>query len=207
MANCDVFDLDKNKVGSVVVEPDIFESPVKEHLLHTVVRWQLANRRSGTASTKTRGEVSGGGRKPWKQKHLGRARQGSIRSPQWRKGAVVFGPRPRDWSYDIPKKVRRQALKSALSIKHSSGKLFIIREFNLPEISTKSVVEFIKRFELDKTLILINDKNENLRRSARNLKSLKILNIDGLNVYDLLRFDFLVITEDSLLRLREVFRS
>jgi large subunit ribosomal protein L4 len=207
LANCDVFDLDKNKVGSVVVEPDIFESPVKEHLLHTVVRWQLANRRSGTASTKTRGEVSGGGRKPWKQKHLGRARQGSIRSPQWRKGAVVFGPRPRDWSYDIPKKVRRQALKSALSIKHSSGKLFIIREFNLPEISTKSVVEFIKRFELDKTLILINDKNENLRRSARNLKSLKILNIDGLNVYDLLRFDFLVITEDSLLRLREVFRS
>lgn len=207
MPNCDVFDLDKNKVGSVVIDPDIFESPVKEHLLHTVVRWQLANRRSGTASTKTRGEVRGGGRKPWKQKHLGRARQGSIRSPQWRKGAVVFGPRPRDWSYDIPKKVRRQALKGALSIKHSDGKLFIIREFNLPEISTKSVVEFIKRFELDKTLVLINDKNENLRRSARNLKNLKILNIDGLNVYDLLRFDFLVITEDSLLRLREVFRS
>jgi large subunit ribosomal protein L4 len=205
LSNCDVFDLDKNKVGSVVIDPDIFESPVKEHLLHTVVRWQLANRRSGTASTKTRGEVSGGGRKPWKQKHLGRARQGSIRSPQWRKGAVVFGPRPRDWSYDIPKKVRRQALKSALSIKHSDGKLLIIREFNLPEISTKSVVEFIKRFDLGKTLVVINDKNENLRRSARNLKNLKILNTDGLNVYDLLRFDFLVITEDSLLKLREVF--
>jgi large subunit ribosomal protein L4 len=207
LPNCDVFDLNKNKVGSVVIDPDIFESPVKEHLLHTVVRWQLANRRSGTASTKTRGEVSGGGRKPWKQKHLGRARQGSIRSPQWRKGAVVFGPRPRDWSYDIPKKVRRQALKSALSIKHRDGKLIIIREINLPEISTKSVVEFIKRFELDKTLILINDKNENLRRSARNLKSLKILSTEGVNVYDLLRFDFLVVTEDSLLRLREVFRS
>jgi large subunit ribosomal protein L4 len=205
LSNCDVFDLDKNKVGSVVIDPDIFESPVKEHLLHTVVRWQLANRRSGTASTKTRGEVSGGGRKPWKQKHLGRARQGSIRSPQWRKGAVVFGPRPRDWSYDIPKKVRRQALKSALSIKHSDGKLLIIREFNLPEISTKSVVEFIKRFDLGKTLVVINDKNENLKRSARNLKNLKILNTDGLNVYDLLRFDFLVITEDSLLKLREVF--
>jgi large subunit ribosomal protein L4 len=205
LSNCDVFDLNKNKVGTVVIDPDIFESPVKEHLLHMVVRWQLANRRSGTASTKTRGEVSGGGRKPWKQKHLGRARQGSIRSPQWRKGAVVFGPRPRDWSYDIPKKVRRQALKSALSIKHSDGKLLILREFNLPEISTKSVVEFIKRFDLSKTLIVINDKNENLRRSARNLKNLKILNTDGLNVYDLLRFDFLVITEDSLLRLREVF--
>jgi len=118
---------------------------------------------------------------------------------------VVFGPRPRDWSYDIPKKVRRQALKSALSIKHSDGKLLIIREFNLPEISTKSVVEFIKRFDLGKTLVVINDKNENLKRSARNLKNLKILNTDGLNVYDLLRFDFLVITEDSLLKLREVF--
>jgi large subunit ribosomal protein L4 len=207
LSNCDVFDLDKNKVGSVVIDPDIFESPVKEHLLHTVVRWQLANRRSGTASTKTRGKVSGGGRKPWKQKHLGRARQGSIRSPQWRKGAVVFGPTPRDWSYDIPKKVRRQALKSALSIKHSDGKLFVIKEFNRPEISTKSGAEFVKRFELNKTLIVINDKNENLMRSARNLKNLKILNIDGLNVYDLLRFDFLVITEDSLLRLREVFGS
>jgi large subunit ribosomal protein L4 len=205
LPNLDVFDLDKNAVGSAVIDADIFESPVKEHLLHTVVRWQLANRRSGTASTKTRGEVRGGGRKPWKQKHLGRARQGSIRSPQWRKGAVVFGPRPKDWSYEIPKKVRREALKSALSIKHRDGKLLIIRELNLPEISTKNVVEFMKRFELNKTLIVINDKNENLRRSARNLKNLKILNMDGLNVYDLLRFDFLVITEASLLRMREVF--
>ena len=118
----------------------------------------------------------------------------------------MFGPRPRDWSYDIPKKVRRQALKSALSIKHRDGKLFIIRELKLPEVSTKNVVEFIKRFGLDKALILINEKNENLMRSARNLKNLKILNIDGLNVYDLLRFDFLVITEDSLPRLQEVFR-
>lgn len=207
MPNLDVFDLDKNTVGSAVIDPNIFEAPVKEHLLHTVVRWQLTNRRSGTASTKTRGEVRGGGAKPWKQKHLGRARQGSIRSPQWRKGAVVFGPRPRDWSYTIPKKVRREALKGALSVKHREGRLFIIREFNLPEISTKNVVEFMKRFGLGKTLIVINDKNENLRRSARNLKNLKILNIDGLNVYDLLRFDSLVITEDSLLRLREVFGS
>ena len=207
MASLDVFDLDKNTVGSAGIDPDIFEAPVKEHLLHMVVRWQLTNRRSGTASTKTRGEVRGGGGKPWKQKHLGRARQGSIRSPQWRKGAVVFGPRPRDWSYTIPKKVRREALKGALSVKHRDGRLFIIREFNLPEISTKNVVEFMKRFGLGKTLIVINDKNENLRRSARNLKNLKILNIDGLNVYDLLRFDSLVITEDSLLRLREVFGS
>lgn len=207
MPNYDVFDLDKNTVGSTVVDPDIFESPIKEHLLHTVVRWQLANRRSGTASTKTRGEVSGGGAKPWKQKHLGRARQGSIRSPQWRKGGVVFGPSPREWSYHISKKLRRQALKSALSIKHRDGKVLIIKEFNLPGISTKHLVEFVKRFELDKTLILINDKNENLRKSARNLKGLKILNLEGLNVYDLLRFNFLVITEDSLQRLQEIFGS
>lgn len=206
MPDFEVFDLDRNVVGSAIIDADIFESPIKEHLLHTVVSWQLANRRSGTASTKSRGEVRGGGRKPWKQKHLGRARHGSIRSPLWRKGGVAFGPRPRDWSYDIPKKVRRQALKSALSIKHRDGKLFVIRELKLAEVSTKNVVEFIKRFELDKTLILINDKNENLMRSARNLKNVKILNVDGLNVYDLLRFDFLVITEDSLVKLQEVFR-
>lgn len=207
MPNYDIFDLDKNTLNTTVIDADIFESPVNGNLLHTVVRWQLANRRSGTASTKTRGEVSGGGRKPWKQKHLGRARQGSIRSPQWRKGAVVFGPRPRDWSFEISKKVRRKALKSALSAKHRDGRLLIIRDFNLPEISTKQVVEFAKRFGLDNALILINDQNENLKRSARNVKNLKVLNVDGLNVYDLLRFNFLVITEDSLQRLQEVLRG
>ncbi|MFQ5788144.1 MAG: 50S ribosomal protein L4, partial [Thermodesulfobacteriota bacterium] len=179
----------------------------KEHLLHTVVTWQLARRRSGSASTKTRAEVRGGGAKPWKQKNLGRARQGSIRSPLWRKGGVAFGPKPRDWSFNIPKKIRRQALKSALSIKHRDGKILLIKEFNFSEIKTKQIEEFIKKFELDDTLILLNQENENLEFSARNLKSVKVIKVEGLNVYDILRFNCLVITEGAIQRLQEVYKN
>ncbi len=207
MPSYEVFDLDKNPVGSIEINSDLFEFPIKENLLHTVVTWQLAGRRSGSASTKTRGEVRGGGAKPWKQKHLGRARQGSIRSPQWRKGGVAFGPKPRDWSFKIPKKVRRQALKSALSIKHRDGKILVIKEFNFSEIKTRQIVEFIRKFELDDTLILLNEENENLKFSARNVKGVRILRLEGLNVYDLLRFSSLVITEDAIKRLQEVYKN
>jgi large subunit ribosomal protein L4 len=203
----DVYDMERKAVGSVEVDSDIFEFPIKEHLIHTVIRWQLAKRRSGTASTKTRAEVSGGGAKPWKQKHLGRARQGSIRSPQWRKGGIVFGPKPRDWSFDIPKKVRRQALKSAISLKHREGNILILRSLSLSQIKTKQVEEFINKFGLKRALILINDKNDNLKTSARNMKNVKILQLEGLNVYDLLRFDTFVLTEESLRRLQEVYRN
>ena len=164
MPQYDIYDLGKNKIGTVELDSAVFESPIREHLFYYVVNWQLANRRSGTASTKTRGEVSGGGRKPWRQKHTGRARQGSIRAPQWRKGAVIFGPRPRDWSYSIPKKVRREALKSALSLKHRDGNLLILKDFNLSEIKTKQVVNFLKKFELSRALVVINGNNE--RRTA-----------------------------------------
>jgi len=203
----DIYDLNRNTVGTVELDPKVFESPIKEHLFYYVVNWQLASRRSGTASTKTRGEVSGGGRKPWKQKHLGRARQGSIRAPQWRKGAIIFGPKPKDWSFSIPKKVRREALKSALSLKHRDGNIVILKDFNLTQIKTKLVAEFIKGFELDKALIVISGDNENLKRSARNLQNVKVLKSDGLNVYDLLRFDTLVMTEDSLLKVQEVLKG
>lgn len=207
MAQYSVYDLEKNKVSEIELDPEVFEAPIKEHLFYTVVNWQLANRRSGSASTKTRGEVSGGGKKPWKQKHTGRARQGSIRAPQWRKGAVIFGPRPRDWSYNIPKKVRRQALKSALSLKHRDGNILVLKDFNLAQVKTKQVVNFLKRFELDRVLILINEDNEILKKSARNLEEVKVLKADGLNVYDLLRFNSLVMTEDSLSRVQEVLRN
>lgn len=207
MAQYSVYDLEKNKVGEVELAPEVFEAPIKEHLFYYVVNWQLANRRSGTASTKTRGEVSGGGKKPWKQKHTGRARQGSTRAPQWRKGAIIFGPQPRDLSYNIPKKVRRQALKSALSLKHRDGNILILKDLNLPQIKTKQVVNFLKRFELDKALILINDDNDILKKSARNLEEVKVLKADGLNVYDLLRFNSLVMTEDSLSRVQEVLKN
>lgn len=207
MPHYDVYDLNRNTVGTVELDPEVFESPIKEHLFYYVVNWQLAGRRSGTASTKTRGEVRGGGRKPWKQKHLGRARQGSIRAPQWRKGAIIFGPKPRDWSFSIPKKVRREALKSALSLKHRDGNILILKDLNLPQIKTKLVSEFLKGFELSRALIVINGDNENLKRSARNLKNVKVLKSDGLNVYDILRFDTLVMTEDSLLRVQEVLKG
>ncbi len=203
----DIYDLNRNIVGKLELDPGIFESPVKEHLFYYVVNWQMAGRRSGTASTKTRGEVSGGGKKPWKQKHLGRARQGSIRAPQWRKGAVIFGPRPKDWSYNIPKKVRREALKSALSLKHRDGNIVILKDFGLPQIKTRLVVDFVKRFQLEKALIIINGDNDNLKKSARNLKSVKVLKSDGLNVYDLLRFNTVVLTEDSVLKVQEVFKG
>ena len=206
MPQLDVYDVGKSKVGKVDLESSIFESTVKEHLLHTVVNWQLAKKRSGTASTKQRGEVRGGGSKPWKQKHMGRARQGSIRSPQWRKGGVVFGPKPKDWSYSINKKTKRNALISALSLKYSEGVLIALNEFSLPEIKTKQVADFIKTFELKSALIVVTGENENLMKSAKNLKNIKVINVDGLNVYDVLKFDNLVVTEESLARTQEVLK-
>ena len=206
MPQLDVYDIEKSKVGNVDLDPSIFEAPVKQHLLHAVVNWQLAKRRSGTASTKTKGEVRGGGAKPWKQKHMGRARQGSIRAPQWRKGGVVFGPKPKDWSYNVNKKTKRQALISALSLKYSKGVLIALNEFNLPEIKTKQVADFVKRFELKSALIVVSGENENLLKSAKNLKNIKVIQVDGLNVYDLLKFENLIVTEESLARAQEVLK-
>lgn len=206
MPQLDVYDINKSKVGNVDLDPSIFEAPVKQHLLHAIVNWQLAKRRSGTASTKTKGEVRGGGAKPWKQKHMGRARQGSIRAPQWRKGGVVFGPKPKDWSYNVNKKTKRQALISALSLKYSEGVLIALNEFNLPEIKTKQVADFVKRFELKSALIVVSGENENLLKSAKNLKNIKVIKVDGLNVYDLLKFENLIVTEESLARAQEVLK-
>jgi len=202
----DVYDLGKSKVGNVDLDSSIFEAPVKEHLLHSVVNWQLAKKRSGTASTKTKGEVRGGGAKPWKQKHMGRARQGSIRAPHWRKGGIVFGPRPKDWSYSLNKKTKKNALISALSLKYSEGVLIALNEFALPEIKTKQVAEFVKTFELKSALIVVSGENENLIKSAKNLKNVKVIDVDGLNVYDILKFDNLIVTQESLARAQEVLK-
>lgn len=206
MPQLDVYDLGKSKVGNVDLDSSIFEAPVKQHLLHAIVNWQLAKRRSGTASTKTKGEVRGGGHKPWKQKHMGRARQGSIRAPHWRKGGVVFGPRPKDWSYSMNKKIKKSALISALSLKYSEGMLIALNQFSLPEIKTKQVSEFIENFELKSALIVISGENENLIKSAKNIKNVKVINIDGLNVYDVLKFKNLILTEESLARAQEVLK-
>lgn len=207
MPQLDVFNMEKSKVGTIDLDSSIFEAPVREHLLHTVVSWQLTKRRAGTSSTKERGEVSGGGKKPWKQKHLGRARQGSIRAPQWRKGAIIFGPKPKDWSYTLNKKSKRQALISSLSLKYSEGRMLALNEITLPSIKTRQVDEFIKRFGLKSALIIIGGDNENLLKSSRNMPNVKVLKIDGINVYDILRYDTLVMTEESLARAQEVLAN
>jgi len=205
VAELSVFDLERNEVGTISLSPEVFEAPVKEHLLYYVVNWQLAKRRSGTASTKTRGEVKGGSRKPWRQKGTGRARAGTATSPIWRTGGVVFGPKPKDWSFKLPKKVRRAALISALSFKSGEERVIVVKEFALPEIKTKQLSLFLNKFELKKALIVISDDNVNLLKSAKNLKAVKVLKIDGLNVYDILRFDNVVFTESSIKRLEEGF--
>lgn len=206
MPQLDLYDIEKSKVGSVELDSAIFEAPVKEHLLHTVVNWQLAKKRSGTASTKTRGEVRGGGAKPWKQKHMGRARHGSIRSPIWRKGGVVFGPKPKDWSYTVNKKTKRQALISALSLKFGGGSILALNEINLPEIKTKRVSDLIQKFELKSALIVVVGDNDNLLKSARNIKNVKVLKVEGINVYDILKFDTLIMTKESLTRAQEALK-
>lgn len=203
MPKASVYDLDKNKIEEIDLKADIFEAPVKEHLLHSVTNWQLASKRSGTSSTKTRGEVKGSNAKPWKQKGMGRARAGTRKSPIWRKGGVVFGPKPKDWSYSIPKKVRKSALKSALSKKLSEGSLFVLKDFDLPEIKTKQVSEFMKKFELPKALVVIDSNNENLAKSAKNMKEVKILKDEGLNVYDILKFNNVVILKNSVEKIEE----
>jgi len=203
MLQVDVYDIARKKVGTIELSSEIFEAPVKKHLLHEVVNWQLAKRRSGTASTKTRGEVRGGGAKPWKQKHTGRARAGSRRSPIWRKGGVVFGPKPKDWSYSIPKKVRKGALVSALSSRFSEGAIVVLDSFELPEIKTRQVAKFMKDFEFSQALVVVGSDNENLHKSARNIPDVKVLKDEGLNVYDLLRHKNIVMVRDSVERIQE----
>jgi large subunit ribosomal protein L4 len=200
----DVIDRQGMPVGKIEVDDRAFGAEVKAHLFHQVVRMQLANRRRGTASTKTRGEVSGGGRKPWRQKGTGRARQGSTRSPLWRGGGVALGPKPRDYSYTLPKKVRRAALRSALTLKQQDGLLKILDQLELPEPKTKQMVALLQTLGVEKSaLIVIADDNRNLQLAARNLPSAQVMRVEGVNIYDLLAHDFLICTQDALVKLQE----
>jgi len=173
--------------------------------LHDAVVSQLARRRQGTHDTKTRSEVRGGGRKPWRQKGTGRARHGTIRSPIWRGGGVVFGPHPRDYSYKLPKKVRRLALKSALSAKVNSGDIVVLDELRLEYPKTGEMVKILKNLKADDALLVIAEWNEAVAKSARNIPNIKSLEASGLNVYDILAYDKLVITKDAVARVEEVF--
>ncbi len=194
----DILDIENNKVGERGLKEEIFSAPIREHLFYEVVKMQLACRRRGTASTKTRSDVRGGGTKPWRQKGTGRARAGSIRSPLWKGGGVVFGPHPRDYSYSVPKRVRKEALKSALALKQREGALKVIKELSLKEIKTKALLEILKRLEAVNSLIVIEERDERIEKSARNLPYTKVIRAEGLNLYDILRHDKLLLTEASL---------
>jgi len=198
MSVLSVFDIEKNKVSEIEVSDSVFDTTVKEHLIYEVVRMQLANRRQGTASTKRRGEVRGGGKKPWRQKGTGRARVGTIRSPIWRGGGIVFGPHPRDYSYKVPKKVRKSALKSALSMKVQADKVLVLQDFPMEEIKTKKFQEVLDRFELGSVLFVLDRENPVLEKSSRNIKDVKMMRSEGINVFDLLKYDSLVMLEPSV---------
>ena len=191
------------------IEPELSESifgvAVRPHLLHQAVVMQLNNRRAGTASTKTRGRVRGSGKKPWRQKGSGRARAGSVRSPIWVGGGTTFGPLPRDYSYRIPKTARRQAVLSALSLKRQEEKLVVVELESVSEIKTRVMAEAITALGVGRSLFVIADADEKIELSARNLPNVKVLRVVGLNVYDLLRFEYLVLTSDALRKIEERF--
>ncbi len=199
-----IVDTKNKKVGSLEVSEDVFGVDVNEHILHEVVVMQLANKRRGTASTKIRDEVRGGGKKPWKQKGTGRARAGSSRSPIWRGGGVTFGPKPRDYSYKVPKKVRKIALKSALSYKVKNNDIVVLDKFESQFSKTKEVALLLKDLKiLNKALFLIEQENKNLQLAARNLPNARVLNLAGLNVYDLLYSSKLILTQSTISKIEE----
>ncbi len=203
MATLAIYNSKKEKVGDIDVDDSVFGVEPKVGLLHEVVKWQMAKRRAGTASTKTRAEVRGGGRKPWRQKGTGRARVGSIRSPLWRKGGTVFGPKPRDYSYNLPKKVRKLALKMALSDKVASKRLYVLDDFGLEEIKTKVMASLLDLFDVEKAVIVTVDRDKTVELSARNIPGVKVLAHEGLNVYDLLRHEYLIIHESAVKAVEE----
>jgi large subunit ribosomal protein L4 len=203
MAVCDIVNISAEKVGEIELDDMLFAVEVKPGILHEVVCMQRANRRSGTASTKTRGEVRGGGAKPWRQKGTGRARSGSRTSSIWRGGGTSFGPKTRDYSYQLPKKVRKLALRMALSSRLQEGNLVVLNEFNLPAIKTKDFVQVMANFQFDNCLIIAGEENQNVKLSARNAIGYKVLPAAGLNVYDILKYSKLMLEQSTLAQLAE----
>ncbi len=204
MPKLDILDINKNVVGKMSLSDDIFNSEVKDHLLHKSVIAHLANIRRGTHSTKLKSEVRGGGAKPWRQKGTGRARAGSIRSPLWRGGGIIFGPKPRDYTHNVSKKTRRASLISALSFKIKNGDLFVVDKISLEKPKTKEIVSMLKNFNINRgVLFLIDDKNKNLELSARNIPDTRVQRVNSINVYDLLYYDKIICTKDAVSKIEE----
>ena len=205
MANVSVYNIEGKEVGSLELNDAIFGVEINEHLVHMAVVQQLANNRQGTQKAKTRSEVSGGGRKPWRQKGTGHARQGSTRAPQWTGGGVVFAPTPRDYSFKMNKKEKRAALKSALTSRVVDSKIVVLDEIKFNEIKTKNFANVMKNLKLDKALMVIGDNDANVILSARNISDVKVSQPNTINVYDILKYDTLVVTKDAVAKIEEVY--
>ena len=199
MPKVNVYNILGETVGEIDLNDEIFNVEINEHAVYEVIKNQLANKRQGTQSAKTRGEVRGGGRKPWRQKGTGRARQGSIRAPHWPGGGVVFAPKPRDYSYKVPKKVKRVAMKSALTSKVLNEEIIVLEELSLQEPKTKEMVKILENINAKKkALIVMDEKDINVVKSARNIPNVETTLVNTLNVYDILNFDSFIITKDAV---------
>ena len=205
MANVAIYNMEGKEVGSLELNDAVFGVEINEHLVHMAVVQQLANNRQGTQKAKTRSEVRGGGRKPWRQKGTGHARQGSIRAPQWTGGGVVFAPVPRDYSFKLNKKEKRAALKSALTSKVNDSKFIVVDELKLDEIKTKKFQEVLNNLKVNKALVILNDNDQNVVLSARNIPAVKTALTNTINVYDILKYDTVVVTKDAVATIEEVY--
>lgn len=205
MPTVGLFNQEGKQVGDIQLNNNVFGVEVNTDAIHQVVVALLANKRQGTQSAKTRAEVRGGGIKPWRQKGTGRARQGSIRSPQWIKGGIVFAPKPRDYRVSVPKSMRRVAMKSALTSKVQDNQMVVLETLSFEAPKTKNMVEVLKAFDAKKTLIVTGESNEVLYKSARNIADVQIMPVNNINVYDLLKFDKLIITKDAVSKIEEVY--
>ena len=205
MANVAVYNMEGKEVGKLDLNDAVFGVEVNEHLIHMAVLQQLANNRQGTQKAKTRSEVRGGGRKPWRQKGTGHARQGSTRAPQWTGGGVVFAPVPRDYSFKINKKEKRAALKSALTSRVQENKLIVVDELKLDEIKTKQFAQVMKNLNVDKALVVINDNDQNIVMSAKNIPTVKVAQTNTINVFDILKYSTVVVTKAAVATIEEVY--
>jgi len=205
MPTLDLFNKAGQKVGDIQIDENIFGVEINADAIHQVVVAQLANKRQGTQSAKTRAEVRGGGIKPWRQKGTGRARQGSIRAPQWIHGGIVFAPKPRDYRVSVPKKMRRVALKSALSAKVAENEMIVVDSLEFDAPKTKAMLEVLNAFEAKKTLIVVAESNENIYKSARNIPGVQVLPVNNLNVYDILKYEKFIVTKDAVSKIEEVY--
>ncbi|WDV45422.1 50S ribosomal protein L4 [Clostridiaceae bacterium M8S5] len=201
-----LYNISGQQIGDIELSDNVFGIEVNQHVLYEAVKNQLANKRQGTQSAKTRAEVRGGGRKPWRQKGTGRARAGSIRQPNWVGGGVVFAPKPRDYSYSIPKKVKRLAMKSALSSKVLDNEIVVLEELKMEQPKTKDMVNILKNFDVKKkALIVMDEKDENVIKSVNNIPGVESTLVNTLNVYDILKYDMFIITKDAAKKVEEVY--